>query len=81
MNLPAYIITCSPPSMNLPAHGTPSPDPSITSLHKSNPHLHRPPGGSSLSPGTRPLPDPLFHGHRMVEHILSLGATRRSAHP
>jgi len=27
MNLPAHIITCHPPSMNLPAHGTTSPDP------------------------------------------------------
>jgi len=33
MNLPAHIITCSPPSMNLPAHGTASPDPSFTSQH------------------------------------------------
>jgi len=34
MNLLAHIITCSSPSMNLPAHGTTSPDPSIASLHK-----------------------------------------------
>ncbi|QCD93602.1 hypothetical protein DEO72_LG5g1677 [Vigna unguiculata] len=27
MNLPAHTITCHPPSMNLPAHGTASPDP------------------------------------------------------
>ena len=33
MNLPAHIITSSPPSMNLPAHGTASPDPSFTSQH------------------------------------------------
>jgi len=33
MNLPAHIITCSPPSMNLPTHGTTSPDPSFTSQH------------------------------------------------
>ena len=33
MNLPAHIITCSPPSMNLPAYGTTSPDPSLTSRH------------------------------------------------
>jgi len=33
MNLLAYIITCSPPFMNLPAHGTTSPDPSVTSHH------------------------------------------------
>jgi len=33
MNLPAHIITCSPLSMNLPAHGTTSPDPSLTSQH------------------------------------------------
>jgi len=33
MNLLAHIITCSPPSMNLPAHGTTSPDPSFTSQH------------------------------------------------
>jgi len=38
MNLPAYIITCSPPSMNLPAHGTISPDPSIASMCTSNTH-------------------------------------------
>ncbi|QCD96751.1 hypothetical protein DEO72_LG6g1460 [Vigna unguiculata] len=29
MNLPAYIITCSPPSMNLSTHGTTSLDPSL----------------------------------------------------
>jgi len=28
MNLPAHIIMCSAPSMNLPAHGTTSPNPS-----------------------------------------------------
>jgi len=28
MNLPAHIVTCSPPSMNLHAHGTTSPKPS-----------------------------------------------------
>jgi len=33
MNLPAHIIMCSPPSMNLLAHGTTSPDPSLTSQH------------------------------------------------
>ncbi|QCE14451.1 hypothetical protein DEO72_LG11g1451 [Vigna unguiculata] len=38
MNLPAHIITCSPPSMNLSAHGTSSPDPSITSPLKNNAH-------------------------------------------
>ena len=27
MNLSAHTITCQPPSMNLPAHGTASPDP------------------------------------------------------
>jgi len=27
MNLPAHTITCQPPSMNLPAHGTASPGP------------------------------------------------------
>jgi len=27
MNLPAHTITCQTPSMNLPAHGTASPDP------------------------------------------------------
>jgi len=35
MNLPAHIITCSPPSMNLPAHGTPSPDPIIAPLRET----------------------------------------------
>jgi len=35
MNLPAHIITCYPPSMNLPAHGIASPDPSIVSLLKT----------------------------------------------
>jgi len=33
MHLPTHIITCSPPSMNLPAHGTTSPDPSLISQH------------------------------------------------
>ena len=33
MNLPTHIITCSPLPMNLPAHGTISPDPSLTSQH------------------------------------------------
>jgi len=33
MNLSAHIITCSPPSMNLPAHGTTFLDPSLTSQH------------------------------------------------
>jgi len=37
MNLPAHIITCSPPSMNLPVHGTTSPDPSIASLLNATP--------------------------------------------
>jgi len=32
MNLPVHTITCQPPSMNLPAHGTTSPDPY---LHQS----------------------------------------------
>jgi len=35
MNLLAHIITCSPSSMNLPAHGTISPDPSLTSQHQN----------------------------------------------
>jgi len=38
MNLPAHIITCSPPSMNLLAHSTTSSDPSIASLLKRNSH-------------------------------------------
>jgi len=33
MDIPAHIITCSPPSMNLPAHDTTSPDPNLTSQH------------------------------------------------
>jgi len=33
MNLTAHIIMCSSSSMNLPAHGTKSPDPSLTSQH------------------------------------------------
>jgi len=33
MNLPAHIITCSSPSMNLPTHGTTYPDLSLTSQH------------------------------------------------
>jgi len=28
MNLPTHMIMCSPPSMNLPAHDTSSPEPS-----------------------------------------------------
>jgi len=37
MNLLAHMITCPPPSMNLPADGTTSPDPSkASSLIKSN---------------------------------------------
>jgi len=34
MNLPAHTIKCYPPSMNLPVHGTTSPDPSVASLLK-----------------------------------------------
>jgi len=48
MKLPAQIITCSPPSMNLPAHGTTSLDPSITSFHKNKQHK---PLSSALLPG------------------------------
>jgi len=40
MNLPVYIIPCSPPSMNLPAHDTASLDPSMTSLLKCNTHKY-----------------------------------------
>ncbi|QCD82519.1 hypothetical protein DEO72_LG2g2859 [Vigna unguiculata] len=36
MNLPVHIITCQTPSMNLPAHGTASPDPSKASLSIKN---------------------------------------------
>jgi len=36
MNLPVHIITCQTPSMNLPAHGTTSPDPSKASLSVKN---------------------------------------------
>ena len=36
MNLPVHIITCQTPSMNLPAHGTASPDPSKASLSVKN---------------------------------------------
>jgi len=35
MNLPAHIITCYPPSKNLPVHGTAVPDPSVASLLKT----------------------------------------------
>jgi len=38
MNLPAYIITCQLSSMNLPAHGTASPDPSKASLSVKTTH-------------------------------------------
>jgi len=66
MNLPTHINTCSPPSMNLPAHGTTSPDPSLASLHTSNTHKPLPtalsPSGTPLLPGARPIPDPLFQG-------------------
>jgi len=41
MDLPAHIITCSPPSMNLPAHGIVSLDLSIASLLKRNTHTHK----------------------------------------
>jgi len=49
MNLSAHIITCSPPSMNLPTHGTTSPDPSLASLRTTNTHKPLP---TALSPGT-----------------------------
>jgi len=38
MNLPVHIITCQTPSMNLPAHGTASPDPSKASLSVRTTH-------------------------------------------
>jgi len=47
MNLPAHIIMCSPPSMNLSAHGTTSPDPSIASLLERKKHK---PHSVALSP-------------------------------
>ena len=52
MNLPVHIITCQTPSMNLPAHGTTSPDPSKASLSvKNNTHSSQPatqaPGAST----------------------------------
>ena len=49
MNLPTHIIMCSPPSMNLPAHGTTSHDPSLTSLRTNNTCKPLP---TALSPGT-----------------------------
>jgi len=51
MNLLSHIITCSPQSMNLPAHGTTSPNPSIMSLRKSNTHK---PLSIALSPDAAP---------------------------
>jgi len=39
---------CSPPSMNLPAHGTTSPDPSLALMRTSN---TRKPLPAALSPG------------------------------
>jgi len=38
MNLPVHTITCQTPSMNLPAHGTASPDPSKASLLDKTTH-------------------------------------------
>jgi len=37
MNLPTHTITCQTPAMNLPAHGTTSPDPH---LHQSIQIIH-----------------------------------------
>jgi len=48
MNLPAHIITCSPPSMNLPAHGTASPGPS---LHHRVQTTHTKPTPATILPG------------------------------
>ncbi|QCE11388.1 hypothetical protein DEO72_LG10g2621 [Vigna unguiculata] len=79
MKFPAHIITCSPPSMNLLAHGTTSLFPSLTSQHDNENKksswlqryrlslpkrcqatiLRRLLGGTTSSPDTRLLPDPL----------------------
>jgi len=90
MNLPAQIITCYPPSMNLPAHGTTSPDPrKASSLIKNNtPRKQRttsfPPGSAHTPPGEtvpdrqapEPLPAPLSDRYRLAEHVLPPGATQ-----
>ena len=51
MNPPVHIITCQTPSMNLPAHGTASPDPSITLKLKLKTHKSYSVG---FSPGALP---------------------------
>ncbi|QCE10731.1 hypothetical protein DEO72_LG10g1962 [Vigna unguiculata] len=94
MNLPAHIIMFSPPSMNLLAHGTSSPDPSPTSLRTDNTRNHclqhcrlalpkrrqakilcRPPGGTPLTPGAKPHPNPLFQSLSPGGSPLPPGAT------
>ncbi|QCD83345.1 hypothetical protein DEO72_LG2g3689 [Vigna unguiculata] len=71
MNLLAHIITRSPPSMNLRAHGATSLDPSLASQHDNKNkksswlqryRLRRPPGRTPLSPGVRLHSDPLSQG-------------------
>ncbi|QCE00718.1 hypothetical protein DEO72_LG7g2008 [Vigna unguiculata] len=55
MNLPAHIITCHTPSINLPAHGTTSPDPSKASLSVKTSHTTRNLLHSRLAPQPAPL--------------------------
>ncbi|QCE10489.1 hypothetical protein DEO72_LG10g1719 [Vigna unguiculata] len=73
--------------MNLPAHGTTSPNPSIAPLLKRNTHashslqdyrltaLGAAPGKTNPDRLAEPLADPLFYNHHLAEHTLPPGAT------
>jgi len=90
MNLPAHIITCYPPSMNLPAHGTTSPDPSKASSLIKNNTLRKqrtttfPPGPAHTLPGET-VPDRLtVLAHRQApepiqRHYLTATAWRSTS--
>jgi len=83
MNLPVHIITCQTPSMNLPAHGTTSPDPSTTSLlvktHTRNQRTTTFLPGSAHTPPGETVPDRLAKQAQIAWRYMPAARRQRSS--